>query len=304
MEQKPVRILSIEDNPGDARLLREFLNQGGGRGAFEFFEAPTLREGLHLLESTPCDIVVLDFHLPDSSGFQSFKEIRARFPDLAIMIMTALDDEDIAMKLVQEGCQDYLVKGQFDPAGLTRAVRYAIERDHFRKELQTLSLKDPLTGLHNRRGFFLLAEQQIKSIGRSSRNRGFLICLADLDGLKQINDNFGHASGDKALSAAGEILKAAFRQSDVIARLGGDEFAVMSLDGREQDEKILRGRLENYLKNYKECRDWPFPFSLSFGFVYCHPRNPRSIEDLLAEADRAMYRQKHLRQSSVFPEKS
>ena len=113
-------------------------------------------------------------------------------------------------------------------AGTQRLRRQTVLREKFEEELLSLSIKDPLTGLHNRRGFLSLAEQQLKLSARNKR--GVLLYFADLDGLKWINDTLGHQEGDNAIIEIATILKEASRESDIIARLGGDEYAVLAID--------------------------------------------------------------------------
>ena len=104
------------------------------------------------------------------------------------------------------GAQDYLVKGNADGALLVRAIRYAVERKRAEESIRALSLEDELTGLPNRRGFFALAEQQLKVARRTKT--GLFLLFSDVDGLKAMNDQFGHAEGDRLIRDAAHILRA------------------------------------------------------------------------------------------------
>jgi PAS domain S-box-containing protein len=127
MSNKPVRLLLIEDNPGDARLIREFVSEIiGSRYLVQCAE--DLSKGLELLAAPDFDLVLLDLSLPDSQGFDTFAALQARAPDLPIVVVTGFNDELLAVQAVQAGAQDYLVKGEFGSALLSRAMRYAIER--------------------------------------------------------------------------------------------------------------------------------------------------------------------------------
>ena len=156
-------------------------------------------------------------------------------------------------------------------------------------ELRNLALTDELTGLHNRRGFLALGEQQLKLARRSER--GVFLFFADLDGLKQINDSFGHLEGDLALIRTAKVLKETFRESDVIARVGGDEFAILAIEASDQNEATIRNRLQ---KNLRSCHvgESRYILSLSMGVACFNPRRSTSIRQLMAEADHAMYEQK------------
>jgi PAS domain S-box-containing protein len=127
MIDKPVRLLLIEDNPGDARLIREYLSEiRTSRYLLEC--ADRLSEGLELLGVLDVDLVLLDLFLPDSEGLDTFAAAQAKAPELPIVVVTGFDDEMLAVQAVQAGAQDYLVKGEIDSGLLSRAMRYAIER--------------------------------------------------------------------------------------------------------------------------------------------------------------------------------
>ncbi len=127
MEAQYIKVLLIEDNPGDARLIREMLAQARGV-IFDLEGADRLSAGLKRIGGGGIDIVLLDLSLPDNHGFDTFMEVQAKAPDVPIIVMSGQDDEELAVKAVQEGAQDYLVKGQVDSNLLVRSIRYAIER--------------------------------------------------------------------------------------------------------------------------------------------------------------------------------
>jgi len=161
------------------------------------------------------------------------------------------------------------------------------------EQLRELSLSDELTGLTNRRGFMLLAKQQIKMSDRS--RRGLVLIFADLDGMKRINDTFGHHEGDLALKDTAAILRRSLRASDVIARLGGDEFVALSVDASEKVEELIMGRLrENVLAHNLESGK-PYELSISFGITIYDPGLPCTLEELLGRGDKLMYDQKKRR---------
>jgi diguanylate cyclase (GGDEF)-like protein/PAS domain S-box-containing protein len=156
--------------------------------------------------------------------------------------------------------------------------------------LRKLSFTDELTGLFNRRGFFSLAEQQLK-IAYRMKKRDWLL-YADLDGLKWINDNLGHNEGDIALIDLANILKDTFRKSDLVARIGGDEFVVLGMEKEEANAEILVSRLLENLMAHNKKGIRSYPLSLSMGIAYFDPENSCSIDELLARADKLMYLQK------------
>ncbi len=167
------------------------------------------------------------------------------------------------------------------------------DRKRMEAEILALSITDPLTGLNNRRGFLSLAEQQLKL---SKRNRHRMIFFfADLDGLKWINDTLGHEEGDRALIEAATIFKAIFRTSDIMARLGGDEFAALAIDTNEINSDVFTTRLQYRIDTQNNSKDRKYKLSISVGSACYDPDKPRSIDELMAEADKLMYVHKQSR---------
>lgn len=135
MDENSIKVLLIEDNPDDARLIYEMLigKRGGG---FALETRDRLSTGLERLTQGGVDVVLLDLSLPDSSGFDTFRAVRERTGNVPILLLTGLDDEVFAVAAVHEGAQDFLNKDQVSEYVLTRAIRYAIERNNLVRELQ------------------------------------------------------------------------------------------------------------------------------------------------------------------------
>lgn len=290
MDSKHTRILLIEDDPDDALLIHENLSQAADSFfTFELKEVATLKEGLEAL-SDPPDIVLLDLSLPDSQGLETFLRAHAQSPAVPIVVLTGNADETFALEAVRQGAQDYLVKGSASGKVILRSIRYAIERNRTQSELRSLSLVDELTGLYNRRGFLTFAEQYLKLAQRN--NKGMLLVYADLDNLKQINDTFGHHEGDLALIRTAKTLRETFRKSDIIARIGGDEFPVIAMEAdRGMTERIVSNLRDN-LRKYNSQTNSRYDLSLSIGVAYFDPDENSTIDDLMAEADEALYKEK------------
>jgi diguanylate cyclase (GGDEF)-like protein len=157
-------------------------------------------------------------------------------------------------------------------------------------EIQSLSLRDELTGLYNLRGFHLLAEQSLRMARRS--RLPFSVLFVDVDNLKLVNDRLGHAAGSQLLVQAAEFLKVNFRETDVMGRIGGDEFAVAGQFSAHAIE-MAENRLELDTLG-RELSDTP-SLSLSMGHVTADPKRIESLQDLLDRADAAMYERKRLK---------
>jgi diguanylate cyclase (GGDEF)-like protein/PAS domain S-box-containing protein len=183
------------------------------------------------------------------------------------------------------------------PLHLIFQIQDITERKRAEAAIQTLSLADELTGLYNRRGFLAFCKQHLNSLHRT--NKGGVIVYADLDGLKKINDSFGHLEGDRALIKTAELLKETFRSADVLGRLGGDEFtALAAVEPGGGVEKLL-ARLEQKFENYNAMKNVPYKLSISIGVAQLDSNVTQSIEDLLTMADLAMYENKRSKQASV-----
>ncbi len=165
-----------------------------------------------------------------------------------------------------------------------------LELENFNQQLSNLSLTDELTGLYNRRGFLKLAAQQL-SLTKQMRKNALLI-FGDIDGLKAINDTYGHAEGDFVIKAAADILQKTFRTMDVIARLGGDEFTVFASNTNEKQIGYFEARISDLLKAFNEQSGKPYTLSISLGCAECRPFSESSLSDFMREADSRLYARK------------
>jgi len=289
MSEQHVAVLLIEDNRAQAQFIREVLRDVK-EAQFHIEHKGLLAAGLKRIAQGGIDIVLLDLGLPDSDGLSTLSSVRGRAPDVPVVVLTGMDDGEMALTAVREGAQDYVVKGQEDGAGLARSMLYAIARAQLQAKVRTMSLTDELTGLNNRRGFMTLAEQQLKVADRGGKT--CLIFFADLDGMKHINDTWGHAVGDRALVTAADVLRATFRDSDIVARIGGDEFAVLAIAADPGAADSVDERLRANLQLIDGAGKLPCRLSMSLGVAVYEPAAPKTIEELLATADAAMYQEK------------
>ena len=293
----------IKPNPGRVPL-RALLVHAGVEGAFgpedlvgslaengvKIDPVGTLNRALERLSNGGTDVLLLDLDLPDEDDLGGFERAQAFAPDVPIIVLARVGDEEMALRMVKAGAQDYLVKGEFTPGLLIRSIRYAVERHRLNSALRSLSLIDELTGLYNRRVFSELAHQHLKLARRTARS--ILLVYVDLDDLKTINDTLGHQVGDHALVRVADLLRESFRQTDIIARIGGDEFAVMAIEASEEHEEHLLSRLKARAFEVNQEEKAPYQLSISVGAARFTGEMPRKLEDLLAQVDQAMYREK------------
>lgn len=164
-------------------------------------------------------------------------------------------------------------------------------RDQVEAELQRISVTDVLTGMLNRRGFLLHAEQNLR-VARRQKMSGTVI-FADLDGLKKVNDRYGHDIGDRLIQDGARVFRESFRECDVVGRLGGDEFAAFTIDMANPD--VILERMRAATEALTKRSSSPYKLSFSTGIVACDPFSELGLSDYLAIADRRMYEHKKTR---------
>jgi len=165
------------------------------------------------------------------------------------------------------------------------------------EKLEGQSLSDHLTGLNNRRGFFSFGLQQMK-IAKRLKAYNYLVFL-DIDNLKEVNDAYGHAVGDRLLQGVATIFKSTLRESDVIGRIGGDEFAVLAMRSKGLGERSLLARIEEGVEAFR-IKEYPrLRLSVSMGLVSIDPQKYQQLDDFLAHADFLMYQQKRQKERQV-----
>jgi diguanylate cyclase (GGDEF)-like protein len=162
------------------------------------------------------------------------------------------------------------------------------ERKQVEEEVHRLSVTDELTGLFNRRGFLLLAEQFLRAAKRAKTVHALI--YLDLNGVKQVNDIHGHKAGDALLTDTAQVLKACFRDADIVARLGGDEFAILAVNG--ENTEIMLARIHAAAAQFNKGGSSPHSLSFSIGVIRCLPTDESSLLELLHKADTLMYEQK------------
>lgn len=296
MNGKAIRTLVIDDDPSYVASLREALALVPSP-QFELDSRQSLAAGLAALADGGADVVVLDLHLPDSTGLDTLKRVLDFIPEVPVVVLNTQDDEDLGVHAVRHGAQDFLVKARANGEVVARALRYGIERHRMIETLRSAAMIDDLTGLYNRRGLLTLAGHHVKLAQRSHRQ--LLLIFADLDDFKNINDTWGHAEGDLALIETAEALRRTFRGSDILARLGGDEFVVVAVDPGGVSSDTVTARLRENLRAFNAGAGRPYALSLSTGTMRFEPSNSVSILDLLARVDEAMYQEKRSRRRAL-----
>lgn len=300
-------ILIVDDNPDNLRLLSKILESQG----YIVRKSLNGKMALQAAYRDPPDLIILDINMPDMNGYevcQQLKESEAT-QNLPIIFISALDRVNDKVRAFEMGAVDYITKPFQEQEVLMRVRNQLLiqqqyhqlikqnqlleqeiqERLRAEAEVRQLSMTDELTGVYNRRGFFLLANQQLKIAKRTQMSCCLL--FADLDGLKKINDSLGHEIGDRILAEAAYILKQTFRDSDIVARLGGDEFVIF-IPACSVDTHNYQTRLQAALDRFNQENARSYQLSMSIGVKECVLDKSISLEQLLVEADELMYEQK------------
>lgn len=289
MTTSEINVLIVEDNPGDVRLVREMFMEVNA-SEFVLTDVNSLHEALDLLERNHFDIMLLDLSLPDAHGLEAVKHVLNVAPKLPIVVLSGNSDSELAIEAVQNGAQDYLVKGQGDGNLITRALRYAIERKRTEERLAYLAQYDPLTGLPNRA---LFQDRILAAMRHTERHNSLAVLMfLDLDHFKDINDTLGHSAGDDLLKDIAKRLHSCVRDEDTIARLGGDEFTIIlqDINHREDAATIAEKILETLSSPFVLNGDEVF-VTISIG-IAGYPTCGKDAETLIQNADTALYRAK------------
>jgi two-component system, cell cycle response regulator len=285
MENK-TQFIVVDDDETLLDVLKRFLAmQGHDCEVFSSAESALVH-----IANKPCDILITDIVMPGMKGLQLTKEVRQSWPDTNVIVMTGFIDDFSYDQAIEAGASDF-IKKPFTMHEMMLRIRHV----HLQERLREMSNSDELTGLYNRRGFYAIAQQQLKVANRAKGEVALL--FADMDKFKSINDQWGHQKGDEALVSMADILKQTFRESDLIARISGDEFALLLIDIPEKNMSIVFNRLQKNIDAFNIHSGGMFNLSLSIGMsVYYHDR-PCSVDELLRQADRRMYEQKQLKKT-------
>ncbi|HWA24606.1 MAG TPA: diguanylate cyclase [Lacunisphaera sp.] len=289
MSYQNSKVLLVEDVIVIAKLTEQMLKKSPTY-RYTTVHKTRLADALAALANEDFDVVLLDLNLPDSRELATLQAIVDVAPDVPIIVLTATNSDETGLRAVQLGAQDFLLKGDFNYLTLDRAILYASERHRLQRTIRQLAVLDELTGLYNRRGFNTLKNDILTKV-RNSENRGFL-CYFDLDRFKQINDQLGHAKGDEAIKEFANNLRSVFRKDVLLVRLGGDEFVAMGTESQPGQCAESLQMLEIVLSARNTGGTTGFDLLSSAGAVYFDRNDSRSLDELSAAADAALYANK------------
>ncbi len=315
MDKQP-RLLLIEDDPDTASLIAEALTDHFGEGCVQCHA--TVAEA-RTAEIERIDLVICDMNLPDGSGLDVLDDMLARQSDLPVVFVTAEGILDNAVAAIRRGAYDYIVKtGDYlfsipliveknlaiwktkhENQQLQEQLAKTLDQVRVKntqleeavEQLQTMAATDPLTGLANRRAF---ADALSRALAEASRSGHELACIMiDVDGFKKFNDTYGHQQGDALLQGVAHLLLRCCRRSDVAGRFGGDEFIILlpqsdAAKAGQVAQRILAGFVDE-LRAISDDPTIEGATTLSMGLATLSPREGMTPEQLIANADEALY---------------
>ena len=279
----------IADDEEDARLaLAEVLAP-----ECDVLTAADGDEAVRLTRLEHPDVVLMDLYMPRLDGFQALQRIRADAAtgEVPVIFVSARGDDTVKARALDSGAVDYLQK-PFSERELRARVERTLRQSRSQSALRELAQTDPLTGLANLRAFRARLADEVK---RARRYRTPLTCvMADMDHLKPINDELGHAAGDRAIAAVASVIRDELRETDFGARYGGDEFVLLLPHTAGDEGRILAERVCSRLRETTlEVSGRGVPLSASFG-VACLAHDATDAADAMVRAaDAALYRAKH-----------
>lgn len=229
-----IKILHIEDDEIKAGIVHKNLGQCNKSGEIEIVHVSNFKDALKEIQTKGYQAVLLDLGLKEVSGVDSINAIREEKPDLPIIVLSNADNEDMALKAIDSGAQEFLVKERSDGQVIKLAIHSSIKRKSIERKLFRQANYDILTGLPNRGLFHEHLEKSLNSAKRWGHDQA--IISLDINKLAEINDIHGREAGDDVLTELADRMVDLFRTSDVISRYGDDEFMIL-LDYRSENKK-------------------------------------------------------------------
>jgi len=293
--ESATKILFIDREYGEYLLIADILSQIRHVN-YELVWWNQLETALPQILSNAYDVVLLDFFWGELSVRDLLNAAKVQANATPIVVMTDEMELEVDRDVIRAGAADYLIKGQISNQLLERTLRYAIERKQTEQYLARLAHYDQLTDIPNR---ILFRDRLEHALNLATRDKTtFALMFIDLNGFKQVNDNFGHDVGDGIIRVCAERLSLCLRRSDLVARMGGDEFTLL-LSHIESNTDVARiaEKIITLISEPAEINGYEVVVGCSIG-IAVYPQGGRDAESLLKNADMAMYKAKQEEGSS------
>jgi diguanylate cyclase len=285
----PIRILLVEADDDDARILRALLS-AAPHLEFTLERVPDLETALACLRAGGFEVCLVDPALPDGDGLELVRAAQRRGCRAPIVMLARAATLELDLQAMALGVADVLDKTRLDATRLERTIRYALARQRQAEQLSRLAQFDELTGLANRSLFQDRLERALAWARR--HDRLVAVMILDLNGFKAVNDRLGHVAGDRLLALMGRRLSERLRETDTVARLGGDEFAILIENlAKPEHAALVARKLLDTVAPPATLDGQEVTVTASLG-VALYPRDAPDGSALVQQADRAMYRAK------------
>lgn len=290
-----MKVLLVEDSATLRYTLCNYIESAG----HETVVAKSGEEALQLVENTEVDLVIMDVEMPGLNGFETTQLLREALGDhwVPIIFVTGKSDDESVVEGIEAGGDDYLTKpiSRVILHAKIRAMERIIQmRDQLRtlnEELATLSQRDSLTKLYNRRTFDELATHQWSALNRS--RQPVAILMLDIDCFKQYNDHYGHPTGDDCLTrVAAAIQSCVHRPADILARYGGEEFIALLPDTDQQGALTVAQNIRQAVASLKIAHKKSSAANVvttSIGLATSQFTTGLTLSDVISQADKALY---------------
>ena len=303
-------ILLVEDNKGQADIIREYLSRSG-------YEVLSAEDGVSAFKAArigPIDLILLDRVLPDMDGSEVCRWLKLdqKTRDIPVIMLTVRSAMNDKVTGLESGADDYLPK-PFDEAELNARIyarlRSKIQQDELKKKntqledmltrVESLAILDPLTGLYNRRRFETILTNEFK---RAARYQSSLSCMViDIDHFKAVNDSFGHQTGDIVLKEVAHVIQTTLREVDTPARWGGEEFIALSPNTTRENAIKAAERIRKAVASHTFAGIGDRQITVSIGVAGMPDPALDSLDKLIHAADVAMYEAKKNGRNRVEP---
>lgn len=286
-------ILIIDDSPIERKIISQAIKIR--LKDVNIFESDNGLNISNQLLDNDINLCILDIIMPIKDGFEILQEIRGdcNLMDIPVIVCTGISDNDAIEKALSLGAYDYFSKPLSEEAlkiSLPLKTKNAIDLMKRKEEIVYLSYHDQLTGLYNRRFF----EEELSRLD-VKRNFPLTIIMGDLNGLKLINDSFGHTLGDEVIRRVANVMKSGCRAEDIVARLAGDEFVILLSRTGESEAKQIVKRIKELLT--KEVVG-SIEVSVSLGYG-CKYNEEEKVEEIFKLAEDRMYEKKLFESQSM-----
>jgi diguanylate cyclase (GGDEF)-like protein len=284
VRNRSIKALAVDDSSTARKYLADLLRLY----QFQVLEASDGEKALAAISDEPdIKLVVTDFHMPNMDGFELIRRVREKKgrDEMAIIGVSSAGGNMLSAKFIKIGANDFITKPFLREEFFCR-ITQNIDNLELVAALRDTAVRDPLTGLHNRRHFFDVSATLLANAKR--KHVGITVAMLDIDNFKKINDTYGHETGDIVLQSVSAVLSSRMRASDLLARIGGEEFAIVCVNMEHASIPAFFERVRDAIEKADIHDDDGNAIKITISIGVC-PTLGGSIEEMLKTADEMLY---------------